>query len=158
MLLGELIPALREASSDPVVIRLIELLEDWRADTRTTEDLRQSVERYIGKSWIASDQNHEKIYALWAAFRDECIVGRGGMTMNERLFCFNLLDVWDDGTRRRDARPQPIALRLISKAIRLHEASLKARLWQTRRGRARVRPNPSLERGPRYRHGTVSPG
>ena len=96
MILGELIPALREASSDPVVIRLIKLLEDWRADTSTTEDLRQSVERYIGNSWIASDQDHKKVYSLWAAFRDECIAGRGGMTMNERLFCFNLLDVWDD--------------------------------------------------------------
>ena len=95
MVLGELIPALREASSDPVAIRLVELLEEWRTDASTAEELRQSVERYIGNSWIASDQEHKTIYSLWSAFRDECIMGRGGMTMNERLYCFNLFEAWD---------------------------------------------------------------
>ena len=95
MVLGELIPALRKASSDPVVLQLIVLLEDWRSDASTTEDLRQSVEHYIGNTWIASTGEHEAIYSLWLAFRDECILGRGGMTMNERLFCFNLLEAWD---------------------------------------------------------------
>jgi hypothetical protein len=95
MTLGELIPALRKASSDPVVAQLAQYIEDWRSDTRTTEDLRQSVERFIGNSWTASTQEHEAVYALWSAFRDECILGRGGMTMNERLYCFDLLDVWD---------------------------------------------------------------
>ena len=95
MVLGELIPALRKASSDPVVLRLIELLEEWRANASTAEDLRQSVERYIGNSWIASTQEHEVIYSLWSAFRGACIAGRGGMTMNERLYCFNLLEAWN---------------------------------------------------------------
>lgn len=95
MVLGELIPALREASSDPVVLRLVKLLEDWRTDTSTTEDLREFVERYIGNSWIVSDQEHKAIYALWTAFRDQCIYGRGGMMMNERLYCFDLFEVWD---------------------------------------------------------------
>jgi hypothetical protein len=94
--LSELIPALRDASSDPVVIRLTQLLEGWIADASTTEDLRHSVEQCIGNWWIASDQDQRKVYSLWSTFRDECIAGSGGMTMNERLFCFNLLDVWDD--------------------------------------------------------------
>jgi hypothetical protein len=95
MTLGELIPALRKASSDPVVDQLAQFLEDWRSDTRTTENLQQSVERFIGNSWIASTQEHEAVYALWSAFRDECILGRVGMTMNERLYCFDLLEAWD---------------------------------------------------------------
>jgi hypothetical protein len=95
MTLGELIPALRKASSDQVVAQLAQLIEDWRLDTGTTEDLRQSVERFIGNSWIDSTQEHEAVYALWSAFRDECILGRGGMTMNERLYCFDLLETWD---------------------------------------------------------------
>ncbi len=98
MILGEIIPALRKASSDPVVLRLIELLDDWRQDASTTEDLRQWVERYIGNSWTTSTQEHEAVYALWSAFRDECILGRGGMTMNERLYCFDLLEAWDSAS------------------------------------------------------------
>ena len=95
MVLSELIHALREASSDPDAIRLTELIEDWRLDGSTSEDLRQSVERFIGNSWISSTQEHEAVYALWSAFRDYCIVGRAGMTMNERLYCFDLLEAWD---------------------------------------------------------------
>ena len=95
MTLCELIPALRKASSDQVVAQLAQLIEDWRLDTGTTEDLRQSVERFIGNTWIASTQEHEAVYALWSAFRDECILGRGGMTINERLYAFDLLEAWD---------------------------------------------------------------
>jgi len=96
MTLGELIHALRAASSDPVVDRLIELLEEWRSNASTAEELHQSVERYIGNSWIASEEVHKTIYSLWSAFRDDGIVGRLGMTMNERLYCFSLLEAWDE--------------------------------------------------------------
>ncbi len=95
MTLGELIPAIRKASSDPVVAQLVQFIGDWRSDARSTEDLRQSVERFIGNSWIASTREHEAVYALWSDFRDGCILGRVGMTMNERLFCFDLLEAWD---------------------------------------------------------------
>ena len=95
MTLGELIPALRKASADRVVIGLIELLEQWRSNAETADDLHQSVERYIGNSWIASDAEHKAVYSLWSAFRTLCIAGRGGMTINERLYCFDLFEAWD---------------------------------------------------------------
>ena len=56
---------------------------------------RHTIERFIGNTWIASTQEHEAVYALWSAFRDECILGRGGMTLNERLHAFDLLEAWD---------------------------------------------------------------
>jgi len=95
MTLGELVPALRTASSDRVVQGLIELLEQWRSSPETADELSQSVERHIGNSWIASDAEHKAVYSLWSAFRDQCIAGRGGMTINERLYCFDLFDAWD---------------------------------------------------------------
>lgn len=100
--LGELISDLRKISSDAAVRRLIELLEGWRTDSRTTDELHQSVERYIGNSWIVSDQEHNTVYRLWAAFRDGCISGRMGMTINERLFCFDLFDAWDNAKTEAD--------------------------------------------------------
>ena len=95
MNLGELIPALRKASSDRLVRELIDLLQGWRTNASTADELRQSVERYIGYSWIASDEEHKTVYSLWSAFRDECIAGLQGMTMNERLYSFDLLEAWD---------------------------------------------------------------
>jgi hypothetical protein len=102
MTLGELVPALRNASSDKEVRRLTELLEEWRAGAETAEELRESVERFIGNSWIASDEEHKLVYRLWSQFRDECIAGRLGMTINERLYCFNLLDAWDSAKTEDD--------------------------------------------------------
>jgi hypothetical protein len=96
MTLGELIPALDKASPDPVVRGLIELLKAWRTSASTADELRQSIDRYIGNSWIADNEEHKTIYLLWSAFREECIVGRGGMTINERLYCFELFDAWDN--------------------------------------------------------------
>ena len=95
MTLQELLPALHKASSDRVVRGLIELLEEWCTNASTADDLHQSVERYIGNSWIASEEEHRTVYSLWSSFRDECIAGRRGMTMNERLYCFNLFEAWD---------------------------------------------------------------
>ena len=95
MTLGELILALRAASVDPVVEGLAELLEKWKVDASNAEELRYTVERYIGYTWIASDEEHKAIYSLWSTFRDDCIEGCLGMTMNERLFCFDLIKVWD---------------------------------------------------------------
>lgn len=95
MTLGELIPALRAASADPQVERLAQLLEAWKADPSNTDDLHERVERFFANTSLQSDDEHARTYALWAAFRAECIAGRGGMTMNERLFCFDQLDAWD---------------------------------------------------------------
>ena len=81
-----------------MVRRLAALLEEWRTNASTAEELRQSVERYIGNSWIGSDEEHKAVYSLWSAFRDKCIMGRLGMTMNERLHCFSLLEAWDRAT------------------------------------------------------------
>ena len=95
MTLGDLLPALRRASSDRVVRGLIELLEEWRTSASTADELCQSVEKYIGNSWIAKDEEHKTVYSLWSAFRDKCSVGRRGITISERLYCFDLLDAWE---------------------------------------------------------------
>lgn len=95
MTLGELTHALQTASSDRVVKGLIELLEQWKSSAETADDLHHSVERYIGNSWTASDAEHKTVYSLWSAFRTLCIAGRGGMSINERLYCFDLFDDWD---------------------------------------------------------------
>lgn len=95
MNLDELAKRIREISSDPVAWRLADMLDDWKTDDRTAEDLRDDVERYIGNVWIGKDRDHATIYRLWSAFRKDAIAGIGGMTMNERLWYFSLDERFD---------------------------------------------------------------
>lgn len=94
--LDALASAIRQTSSDPVALKLSDLLANWKDDKSTTTELERDVERYIGNTWIASTAEHEKIYSLWSQFRDDAIHGIRGMTMNERLYCFSLFPRWDN--------------------------------------------------------------
>ena len=58
----------------------------------SVEEIR---ERYIGHTWFETDAMHSAIYSLWSAFRTEAISRIGGMTMNERLYNFGLLERFD---------------------------------------------------------------
>ncbi|MEO8298739.1 MAG: hypothetical protein ABI574_13130 [Burkholderiales bacterium] len=93
--LDELITAIRQTSSDPVASKLAALLSIWKDDGSDTKELETTVERFIGNTWIDSKTEHKTIYSLWSQFRDEEIHGIGGMTMNERLYCFSLFPRWD---------------------------------------------------------------
>lgn len=101
--LDELATAMRKTSSDPVVLRLSDLLSVWKDDSSDAKELESTVERYIGNTWIADTAEHEKIYSLWSQFRDDAIHGIGGMTMNERLYCFSLFPRWE-GTKTDEDR------------------------------------------------------
>ena len=88
--LDELADQIGATSGEAVVQRLSAILRGWKSDDTTAEELRETVERYIGNTWIASTSDHEHIYGLWSEFRDNAIAGIGGMTMNERLYWFGL--------------------------------------------------------------------
>lgn len=87
--------AIRAVSNEKIVQRLADLFMEWKQNQDTAEDLKNTIERYIGNSWIEKDEDHLKIYQMWSSFRDEAILGIGGMTMNERLYWFCLFDEFD---------------------------------------------------------------
>ena len=95
MILAELIAALQKTSSGRAVDGLIDLLQRWRSSADTADTLYHSAESYIENAWVDSDAEQKAVYSLWAEFRSKCISGRLGMTINERLFCFDLFGVWD---------------------------------------------------------------
>jgi hypothetical protein len=95
MNLDELVSAIKQTSSDSVALKLATLLSSWKDDERDANELETTVERFIGNTWIDSKTEHEKIYSLWFQFRDDAMHGIGGMTMNERLYCFSLFPRWD---------------------------------------------------------------
>lgn len=94
--LDALASAIRQTSSDPVALKLSDLLVNWKDDKSTATELERVFERYIGNTWIASAAEHERIYSLWSQFRDDAIHGIEGMTMNERLYRFSLFPRWDN--------------------------------------------------------------
>ena len=95
MNIDELVVAIKATSSEKVVQRLGDILLDWKKDETTVEDLRNLIEHYIGNTWITSDTVHSSVYQLWSTFRDDAILGVGGMTVNERLYCFGLFTQFD---------------------------------------------------------------
>jgi hypothetical protein len=95
MNLDELEEKIRAISSDPEIRGVANQLTAWKDNLATVHDLALAMERYIGNIWISSSQDHDRVYALWSAFRQESIEAIRGMTMNERLFSFGLLERFD---------------------------------------------------------------
>ena len=104
MTLDELATAIRKTSSDSVALQLADLLSGWIDDEADAAELARTVEQFVGNTWIASSTEHEKIYRLWSEFRDDAIQGIGGMTMNERLYCFSLFHRWDSSQTDEDRK------------------------------------------------------
>jgi hypothetical protein len=78
-------------------------LDVWIGDLATVDKLLDDLNRILGNVWFSDPDVHEAVYqALEAVARD--IRSVGGMTTNERLFAFGLLEAWDAGseaTRKR---------------------------------------------------------
>ena len=92
MVLDELTQEVRAISSDPAVQGFADQLVAWKGSSVTAQELAIALERYIGNVWISSTQDHERLFAVWSEFRRDRIEAIHGMTMNERLYSFSLLD------------------------------------------------------------------
>ena len=95
MTIDELSQNIRSVSIEKEVQRLADLLYEWKRNDQTVKELSVTIERYVGHSWFADKDHHNRIYELWFKFRDNAISGIDGMTMNERLYCFGLFDEFD---------------------------------------------------------------
>jgi hypothetical protein len=92
MNLDELAKEITRISPEYIVQELSRILLEWKEKDHTAQELNDDVEHYLGHTWITSNYDHRKIYKLWASFRDEAISSIGGMTMNERLYHFGLVE------------------------------------------------------------------
>jgi hypothetical protein len=92
MNIDELEQQIRAVSADPAVHGVASQLTAWKDSSATADELAMAMERYIGNVWIGSDRDHDRVYALWSAFRKDSIETIRGMTINERLYSFGLLD------------------------------------------------------------------
>jgi hypothetical protein len=72
------------------------LIKKWKTDTSSIEDLSLMIEKWHGNVWFSSDKNSNHFYENWKRLKDNAINSIGGMTMNERLYWFGLLEIWDN--------------------------------------------------------------
>ena len=66
MNLDELEEKIRAVSADPVVHGVADQLTAWKDSSATADDVAMTMEHYIGNIWIGSNQDHDRVYALWS--------------------------------------------------------------------------------------------
>ena len=102
MSLDQLILNIKRISSEKEVLGLANYIQEWKANEMNAVELRSSVEKYLGNSWLENNFDYLNIYSVWSEFRDVAIDGIGGMTMNERLYHFGLLEAYEKLTTEKE--------------------------------------------------------
>ena len=104
MTLDEFTKALTNVSNEALLADLAHYIEAWKSDDRDVNELDAMVERFFGNSWLPIEQDHSKAYGYWKSFRDEAIHSIRGMTMNERLYTFALVERFDSSKSEEERR------------------------------------------------------
>jgi hypothetical protein len=95
MIFDELTEGIQKISNEKVVQDIVQYLKNWKDDDRNVDRLHYDFEKYLGNIRIETVTDFNKIYEMWKSFRDCAILNFAGMTMNERLYVFGLLDKFD---------------------------------------------------------------
>jgi len=102
----------RVSSPDAALVDLfIGRLSRWRDDDTTAEKFVAELDRTLGHIWFSSNENHATVALMIARLRD-MLSAVGGMTMNERLYVFDLTDRWD---RASDVQRDVIYRKVLAK-------------------------------------------
>lgn len=112
MNIDELTNKIRKISSEKIVQDLAELIQHWKTDEKNVIELKENIERYFGNAWIDKKSDFEKAYGMWSDFRDSAINGISGMTMNERLYWFGMLELFENS--KNDIERQRFYKKLIA--------------------------------------------
>ena len=91
MLFTELISQLKAPDQGQEAKQLLRILEQWKKNDQPISTLQTSVNKFLALNENVS----ETIQSTWKRFESESILFVDGMTMNERLFVFNLFNRWD---------------------------------------------------------------
>jgi hypothetical protein len=101
MNLDELVASIPEADLEA---ELSHWVGEWKKDSSDVNRLCELITRWHGITWFADQQAQDEFWAKFQLFKRNAIDGLGGMTVNERLYWFGLIDEWsslgDAGQKR----------------------------------------------------------
>ena len=101
----------RLSSPDAALVDLfLKRFDRWQEDESTVEELVSELDRTLGHIWFSSNEAHATVALIIARLRDT-VAAIGGMTMNERLYAFDLFDRWD---RSSDAERDVLYRKLLA--------------------------------------------
>lgn len=100
--LDSLTQKIRSISKDPIIQKLANQFDEWKLNDRDVRFLDSNIEKFIGTTWIESEEEHNLAYKYWTNFKNENIHTIQGMTMNERLFSFGLIKRYDNCRNREE--------------------------------------------------------
>ena len=79
--------------------RLSELVDKWKSDCSDVERLSAMIDKWHGNVWFSDQNAQSEFYERFQKFKAEAILRIGGMTLNERLYWFGLLNHWDNSSK-----------------------------------------------------------
>ncbi|WP_026976620.1 hypothetical protein [Flavobacterium tegetincola] len=113
MTIDKLILHIRKIAPDKVVQEVADTLQSWKTNEMNSEALENSFEKYLGNIWLENNFDYLQIYSLWSEFKRVTIDSIGGMTMNERLFHFGLVDEFENAST--DLEKEKFYLKLMAR-------------------------------------------
>ncbi|MES2070050.1 MAG: hypothetical protein V4488_06860 [Pseudomonadota bacterium] len=72
------------------------LIVEWKRSAEPIEKLDYLVDKWHGNVWFQKIDDSNAFYRNWCKFKKEAISGINGMTVNERLYVFGLLELWGE--------------------------------------------------------------
>ena len=66
----------------------------WKRSAEPVESLDYLVTKWHGNVWFQKTGDSDAFIQNWRTFKSEAIDGISGMTLNERLHVFGLLELW----------------------------------------------------------------
>jgi hypothetical protein len=89
------------STPDAALVRLfLDRLRHWRTDDSSVNDLHHDLQKLLESIWFSTNENHALINLALARLHDT-INSVPGMTVNERLVIFDLMDVWNQSPSPR---------------------------------------------------------
>ncbi len=92
MNLDELVDSIPECEPKA---QLSHWIEKWKSDDSDVETLSALIEKWHGNVWFGDRQAQNDFYERFQRFREEAIQSIVGMSINERLYRFGLMEHWD---------------------------------------------------------------
>ena len=101
MNLDELVNSVPESDLRENLLRWI---DEWKQDDKDIEVLASLIGKWHGNVWFQETEASNKFYSEFQSFKSAAIDNIGGLTLNERLYCFGLFEAWEIGNEATQNR------------------------------------------------------